>query len=145
VGAIVTQDMRVMECAVGALAGIFVTPDLDLSNAGIVQGKFLRKRIGWFGERLWKLLWSGYAGSFKHGQFASHFPVFSTVVRLLYLYFWLIFVSHSLIYLLVSPQWNLMYVLSWYLILFFRPMFLVGLITSDTLHFLLDKFTKDSK
>jgi uncharacterized metal-binding protein len=126
---------------VGSLVGIFVTPDLDLSNAGIVQGALIRKRVGWFGERAWKWFWKGYSESCKHGQFMSHFPIFSTIVRLLYVYFWLIFLPDILILRLFVPNLNLIGDLVWWGTIIFEPGILLGLIASDTVHFGLDKLT----
>ena len=144
VGALVLQDMRLLECAVGSLIGILVGPDLDV-DAGNISNKIVRKRVGWFGERAWRFFWKGYSGSFKHGQFGSHFPVFSTVVRLLYAYFWLIFIPHSSVKLLGFFQWKLNVVLEWWFIIFFSPMFFYGLASSDLIHWALDKLTKEKK
>jgi uncharacterized metal-binding protein len=143
-GALVSQDTRLFECAAGALAGIFIGPDLDV-DAGNISHKIIRKRIGWFGDRLWRVFWRPYARSFKHGQFGSHFPVFSTFVRLAYIFFWAIFVPHALIFFLFRPGWDLIYVLSWFVNILFSPMLFYGLASSDTIHYFLDKFTKESR
>jgi hypothetical protein len=145
VGALVSQEPKMLECVVGAVVGILISPDLDLSNGGIVGGKLIRKRVGWIGERVWKRFWRGYSSSFKHGTWASHAPLFSTFIRLSYAYYWAVFIPHILIYFLVSPLWSLTYVLSWYAKIFFSPMFLYGLISSDVIHFFLDKLTTESK
>lgn len=129
------------KCAVGSLVGIFVTPDLDLSNAGIVQGALIRKRVGWFGERAWKWFWKGYSESCKHGQFMSHFPVYSTIVRLMYVYFWLVFIPDILILRLVVPNLNLIGDLAWWGKIIFELNFLYGLISSDFIHYVLDVST----
>lgn len=131
-------------CAAGSLAGILISPDQDV-DAGNISNKIVKKRVGWFGERLWRWFWRGYSSSFKHGQFASHFPIWSTFVRLSYIYFWLIFVPHFLIKLLGLFQWELIYVLRWYATIFFDLEFFIGLASSDLIHFVLDKLTKESK
>jgi hypothetical protein len=163
------------ECAVGAVVGILISPDLDLSNGGIVGGNMIRhgtariaenillklqkkktksfkdsvkafsKKVGEVVLWVWKRFWRGYSSSFKHGSWGSHAPLFSTIIRLSYAYYWLIFIPHILIYFLVSPLWSLTYVLSWYAKIFFSPMFLYGLVSSDTIHYFLDKMTKESK
>lgn len=144
VGAVVSGRPELFICSAGALTGIFVSCDADV-DAGNISNSIIRKRVGWFGERLWRWFWRGYSSSFKHGQFASHFPIFSTFVRLAYIYFWLIFLPHSLIKLLGIFQWELMYVLKWYAILFLHPMFFYGLASSDFIHFMLDKMTTEHK
>jgi len=137
--------IELMECAIGSVAGVFITPDLDLNNKGIVQGSFIKRKLGSLALCMWSFLWRNYALSLSHGSWISHFPVFSTVVRLLYVYFWLIFVPHSSVKLLGFFQWQLIPVLEWWLIIFFSPFFLCGLICSDTLHYVLDKLTKEKK
>ena len=139
-GAIISQEPALLTCAGGALVGILVGCDLDV-DSGNISNRLIKKKVGWFGERLWRGFWKGYSSSFKHGQFASHFPIFSTFVRLSYIYFWLIFVPHSLIKLLGFFQWELMYVLKWYGIVFLNPMFFYGLASSDLIHWALDTLT----
>ena len=144
VGAVISQDPKLFECATGAIIGTMITPDLDLSNGGIVGGKFIRQKVGWIGERAWKFFWRGYSESFKHGTWASHSIVFSTLVRIFYVYYWVILIPHIIIKLLFNPNWELIYVLEWYATIFTSPMFLYGLISSDLIHITLDRFTKES-
>lgn len=142
--ALILNDVRLLECAGGAFLGVILSPDLDVDSGSI--GNFvIRKRLGVFAEKVWRGFWRGYSRSFKHRGFASHFPIFSTFVRVTYIYFWLIFVPHSLIKLLGFFQWELMYVLQWYGILFLSPMLFYGLASSDLIHYCLDKFSKDKK
>ncbi len=145
VGAIVSQDARLLECVAGSLVGILVSPDLDLSNGGIVGGKLIRKKVGWFGERLWKWFWRGYSDSFKHGTWGSHSVPFGTFIRLAYIYYRVIFVPHFLIYFLVFPDWSLIFVLSWYAKIMFSPLFVYGIVSSDLIHVVLDRLTKEHK
>ena len=144
VAAMATNSPDLFKCAVGSLVGVFVTPDLDLSNAGVVQGSFIRKKVGWFGERAWKWFWKGYSESFKHGQFASHFPVYSTIVRLLYVYFWIVLVeggTHLLIHFLFDYNLQLINDFIWWGKMMFGLNFFYGLVSSDLIHYTLDKFT----
>ena len=140
---------RILECAAGAMAGILLSPDLDL-DARNISYKIIRKR-SLFGEKLWSWFWRGYRKSFKHGQFASHFPIFSTFVRLFYIYFWIILVPHVflklpfLMKLSPIPQWDLMFVLSWYAKIFLSWMFVYGLMASDVIHWALDALTVEHK
>lgn len=140
--AMITQDVRLLECVGGALVGILVSPDLDVDK-GNISNLIVRRKVGVFAEKLWRGFWRGYSGSFKHRGFASHFPIFSTFVRLSYAYYLTIFIPHILIYFLFSPQWSLMYVLTWYANIIFSPMFVYGLISSDTIHFFLDVLAKE--
>lgn len=139
--ALVLGDARLLECAGGALVGIFITPDLDLNNEGIVQGKFIKKKLGQSFLRAWKYFWKGYSSSAKHGSWLSHSPIFSTFIRLSYAYYWVIFIPHVVFYALFFPNWSLPYVLSWYAMYLFAPFFIYGLVSSDVIHFFLDALT----
>lgn len=143
VGSFVTQQPEILKCAVGSLVGIFITPDLDLSNSGIVQGALIRKKVGWFGERMWKWFWKGYSTSAKHGSFLSHFPVFSTFIRLSYVYFLAILIPTILIKLLVGSHLDFMEELQWWGRIVFEVYFFIGLAGSDFIHWCLDIFTTD--
>lgn len=144
IGAMLTVNPKLLICAGGSLAGILLTPDLDVDKT-YIGDKIIEERVGWFGKRVWMWLWKPYKTSFKHGRFASHFPVFSTFTRLSYIYFWLIFLPHILIKLLFNPHWDLIYVLSWYATMLLDIYFFIGLAGSDFLHYCLDKLTKESK
>lgn len=139
-----TGDVRILECTAGALVGVLISPDLDVDRA-YIGDKLVQKRFGWVGRRVWEWFWRPYKVSFKHGQFASHFPIYSTFTRLSYIYFWLIFVPHSLIKLFGFFHWSLMYVLQWYGILFLSLPFFCGLAGSDLIHWTLDRLTTEHK
>lgn len=145
VAAMIYLEPMFLECTLGALTGILISPDLDLSNGGIVGGKLIKKKVGWVGKALWEKFWNGYSSSFKHGTWGSHSVPFGTFIRLAYIYYWIIFVPHFLIFFLFSPSWSLMFVLSWYAKIIFSPMFFCGLVSSDLIHIVLDKLTKESK
>lgn len=144
-GAIVYREVGLLECAGGALVGIFVSPDLDLSNEGIVQGRFIKRKFGKFALNLWKRFWRGYSSSTKHGMWLSHSPIFSTFVRVSYIYYFLILIPHIVVFLLFSPNWNLMFILEFYIRIFFSSMFFFGLASSDLIHICLDFMTKEKK
>ena len=137
-------DPRLLVCAEGALVGIFLSPDLDVDKT-YIGDKLIEQKAGWIGRRIWVGFWRSYKTSFKHGRFASHFPIFGTFTRLSYIYFWLIFIPHTLIYLLLNPNWNLIYVLEWYGRLFLNFWFFYGLASSDLIHFFLDLLTKEQE
>jgi uncharacterized metal-binding protein len=124
------------------LVGILLTPDLDVDKT-YIGNQIIKKKLGYIPERLWNGFWWGYKKSFKHGQFGSHFPVFSTLVRLMYVYFWTILVPHFLIYFSANPNWNLTFVLQWYAKIFVEFYFFFGLVSSDFIHYALDRLTKN--
>lgn len=142
--ALILNDVRLLECAGGAVLGVFLSGDLDV-DSGNISNFVIRKHLGVIAEKTWRGFWRGYSRSFKHRGFASHFPIFSTFVRLSYIYFWVILIPHILIYFSFFPAWSLMYVLSWYSILFLSPMLFYGLASSDLIHWALDTFSKDKK
>lgn len=144
VAAMVSNEPHLLECAGGAMLGVLISPDLDVDK-GNVSNFIIRKRMGNFAERAWRWFWKGYSSSFKHRGFASHFPIFSTFMRLSYVYFWVILIPHILIYFSFYPAWSLMYVLSWYSILFLSPAFFAGLAGSDLIHWMMDKLNLEKK
>ena len=104
IGAMVSLDPRVLTCSAGAMAGVLLTPDLDVDKA-YIGDKIIEERVGWFGKGVWMWFWKPYKTSFKHGQFASHFPIFGTLVRVFYIYFMLI-LPFYLIYFLILHSSN---------------------------------------
>lgn len=144
VAAIGTGDPHLYKCAVGSLTGIMISPDLDV-DAGNVSNKIIRKKIGRFAEKIWNGIWHGYKKSFKHGRFASHFPIYGTLTRVFYLYFWFVMLPHLAIWLLIPVSWSLIYVLTWYAKMFFEIHYLYGLMSADLIHQALDVMTKESK
>lgn len=142
--AMLSQDVRLLECAGGAIVGIICSPDLDVDK-GNISNWIVRKKVGRFAEKVWRGFWSNYSNSFKHRGFASHSPIFSTFVRLFYVYYLIVVLPHTLIYFLFSPAWSLMYVLSWFANIMFSPMFVYGLVGSDLIHWALDKITTEMK
>lgn len=135
--ALILNDIRLLECAGGAMLGVILSPDLDVDK-GNVSNFIIRKQLGNFAERSWRWFWKGYSESFKHRGFASHFPVFSTFVRLFYIYYLLVFIPHALFYIAFSPSWDFGYVLRWYAMYIFNPVVLYGLCSSDFIHWFLD-------
>jgi uncharacterized metal-binding protein len=67
----------------GGLAGMILTPDLDIPTNSISKN-VARK---WFGKagHIWGLFWLPYALIIPHRSAFSHFPIIGTVGRLLYL------------------------------------------------------------
>lgn len=65
--------------SLGTLSGIPLTPDLDVLPT--VDNERIKKRA----PMLWRWYWFPYADIIKHRAMISHFPVLSTIVRLLYI------------------------------------------------------------
>lgn len=141
----ITLDHRILICCVGSMVGTIITPDLDVDK-NYIGDKIVEERVGWIGKRVWVWFWKPYKTSFKHGRFASHFPLFSSFVRLAYLYFMLILPFYA-VYFLTLHSWNyntwLMQELMFWVTIFLNPYFFYGLASSDLIHYALDKMTKN--
>lgn len=107
--------------AIGCFAGILLSPDLDVDNGNI--SNYLLKRIASPIEMLWRIYWYPYRVKLKHRSFWSHFPVFSTLLRVVYFFFIPILLS------IYYSYFDLYYFFLW---------FVFGLILADFLHYLMD-------
>lgn len=138
-------DPSLIQYAVGSLIGVLITPDLDVDR-GFSGDRYIRQRVGKPVAWVWDRVWHFYRRSLKHGGELSHFPIISTLGRIVYLYFLLIVVPHVVTYLIFSPQWDIRYVLGWYwekLWVGWRVIF--GLMGADTIHYFLDILTTNHK
>lgn len=72
-----------LAAATGCLVGLFIDPDLDISNRTRSEARVLRMfpALGW----LWMVLWWPYAKAIPHRHPLSHWPIIGTAGRLLYL------------------------------------------------------------
>lgn len=115
VGAILlTNDpLSGLLCGLGCALGVLLSPDLDVDHKTISE-TILPEPL----ETLFYLYWYIYAKIMKHRSKISHAPLISTTLRVLYAFWWLIFVDISLF-------WTLRWV--W-----------IGLAISDFLHWLMD-------
>lgn len=102
----------------GCLVGLILTPDLDQAES----------RKG-----LWAIFWFPYGKLIKHRDIWSHFPILSTVIRLIYMFSVPLFLLWWNYRIEDWGHWN--YIL--YAIL--------GLISADTIHFLADIITTKIK
>lgn len=119
-----SQDpLASLVAAIGTVSGIFLTPDLDQESINGSEWAIIRHTFGL--GFLWVMFWYPYAVAFKHRSFYSHFPVVSTLIRVLYL----------LIPLVVSSLWFD----SWKLLQSTYWLWWVGgLCFSDLVHWALD-------
>ena len=113
---------EVVACAIGFIITLSVNPDLDLN-----------RRIPWRhpDKLIWFLVWRPYAWAMPHRSPLSHFPVFGTFFRIFYIGVILVWLAYLLgISATINP------LLYWVVI---------GMIVSDTIHFLLDTVTTSLK
>jgi uncharacterized metal-binding protein len=121
----------------GALAGLFLTPDLDV-DVGSDSEQEVRD-ISPFGENLWWIYWYPYRKLIPHRSPLSHWPVIGTIGRLLYLNILYgialtaaRFLNETAFHWLVSAG-------VWLLNSSYFYIFAVGLAGADTLHFFMDQ------
>jgi uncharacterized metal-binding protein len=144
-GGLLTWDISGILYGLGSLIGVIIQPDLDVDN-GHIGDKYIRNNVGKWAEYLWDFLWLFYRRSFKHGGELSHFLIISTIIRVLYLYCFLIVVPHVIFYFVFQPEWNLWYVLDWYAARILENYkIILGLMGSDGIHFFLDVLTSEHK
>jgi len=111
--------------AQGCLAGIFLSPDLDV-DAGFIGYFYLRKYFGEIVATCWRILWWPYAMVISHRSWMSHAPLVSTGMRLLYWY--TIYAGCSLLFnydVWIPTRDQFVYSVT-------------GLMVSDVLHYLAD-------
>lgn len=77
-----TVSSSAMPFLVGMLMGILVSPDMDVDDGNISYYYFRKIYLEWY----WKALWRPYALTMNHRGW-SHFPIMSTVFRLIYMAF----------------------------------------------------------
>lgn len=116
----------------GCLAGVLLTPDLDV-NRGSISNKYAR-RIGCVFGAVWAVIWKPYSLLIPHRSPLSHFPILGTAIRLAYMagLIWLVMTPFHLagvIRLPALPTW-------W-------PYAFAGLALSDTVHFVMDKLFRN--
>jgi len=110
---------------VGCLLGIILTPDLDL----------LPELDNWNVSGLWKLYWYPYARMIPHRGDVSHIPLLGTAVRLVYL---LMPFTIAAMVLQFQGIPVLFYLINFSQIMNGGVAVFVGLVVSDTLHWLMD-------
>lgn len=117
----------------GALAGLMLTPDLDVSG-GSISHQHARKIGGWWLGLIWAIIWTPYSFFIPHRSPLSHFPLLGTAIRLTYLTgVGMLFISLAhlagWIHFAGLPSW-------W-------PWSFAGLALADWLHWILDNTIKN--
>lgn len=110
--------------ALGCLLGIAVGPDNDMLTITEYEWWIVKKTMGL--GYVWLGYWGPYATIFKHRSFWSHFPVVSTAIRILYI----IPILYIISLVINIPFWDFLWDTFWWIG--------VGLMVSDTLHWILD-------
>lgn len=114
----------------GALAGLVLTPDLDV-RGGSISNHLVRRSAGCLVGGIWRLFWLPYSHFFHHRSALTHFPVISTAIRLLYLFgipllIW--YLVKGVLLLPALPWWGIWAV--------------YGLMAADGIHWVLDHTIK---
>lgn len=123
-----------MACSLGVLATLAINPDLDLLESSF-KSKVRKKYL----LLPWWILWMPYSLALPHRHPYSHAPVISTLIRVVYLAFFIASVLAVLVTLdLVSPEsiFNSSGIPRWFLL-----WLVAGMIVSDTLHWFMDSIT----
>lgn len=112
----------------GCLTGVILSPDLDV-DGGFLGHSLVRKFFGEIVERIWRAFWLPYAIFFSHRSDGSHFPVISTLGRVGYLYgmYYCICIDFNLPIWVPDKRTALL--------------LFIGLVVSDTLHYIADKIS----
>lgn len=114
----------------GTLAGLLLTPDLDV-NRGSISNHHARRLGGCFFGLAWSLIWKPYSLLIPHRSPLSHFPLIGTALRLGYLaaLVWLVLAGLALVGVVARVP-ELPYWWHWAFL---------GLALSDLFHYILDR------
>ena len=110
----------------GCLAGVLLTPDLDVDNP-VHSHAIVDRRMGCLPGFIWRIFWYPYARVIPHRHWLSHAPVVGSLLRLAYmgipLYIVLVLLGYARIDSYFPPWW------------LWVP---IGLVISDSLHWAAD-------
>jgi len=76
-------------CALGGLAGLVITPDLDVDGYRRPDG-IMRSAYGGTAMRIWRAFWWPYSKAMPHRALRSHFPILGTATRAGYIAAWVV-------------------------------------------------------
>jgi uncharacterized metal-binding protein len=131
-----THDPKIaLAFSLGAASGVFLTPDLDIElqiASKIAISRTFGKVIG----KLWYIFWWPYGKLLPHRSWISHFPVISTLIRLIYLFFLPIFIILSTNTTQFGEILDFLYNIRHAI---------YGLVAADTLHFIMDIISTEIK
>jgi uncharacterized metal-binding protein len=119
----------------GCLAGLLLTPDLDV-DTGSDSDDWIRRLFGRGPAIVWWILWRPYSYLIPHRSPLSHFPIVGTVIRLGYVSL-IAWVTVWLLDLLVTLQIPAIRSIPWWF-----PLGFTGLALADLGHWILDNTIK---
>ncbi len=119
----------------GALAGVIISPDLDV--AGRTYGKAILWRSSCLVGALWVMLWWPYSQLVEHRSILSHWPIIGTIIRVGYMISVPLLVWTLLASALNWPPPTATPVMSW--LLHQGRWCLIGLAISDIAHWAMDE------
>lgn len=114
-----------MAASAGCLCGILLTPDLDQEGISAAEWQIVKKTFGV--GFLWLMFWWAYAKFIPHRHWASHTPIVGTLGRLAYM-------ALAMICLFWLTGWSVPHIPLW-----LAGGFVMGLIVSDTAHWVMDR------
>jgi uncharacterized metal-binding protein len=123
--------------AAGCLAGIVITPDLDVDRP-VRSHYVVLRRFGPVFAAVWRVVWLPYGLAISHRSWVSHMPIVGTLIRAAYLA-----CIGSLILWAGNRCGILLFSTAGMLPLI--PWILIGLAVSDTLHWAADILSSEFK
>lgn len=124
------NGLPVLPLAGGVLAGLLLTPDLDVDR-GCISNKYARK-AGCLVGFLWRLYWWPYSRLMPHRSALSHAPVLGTLLRLVYL-----------LGLPLLAWWLISQAAHWPALPAWWSYPVIGLMAADGLHWAMDVLLKN--
>jgi uncharacterized metal-binding protein len=118
---------QVVALSGGVLAGLILTPDLDMDQ-GSISMDLVRRSAGRFISALWYIFWQPYSRLIPHRSPLSHLPILGTALRLAYLA-----ILPFLGWWFLGRAWPLPSIPAWLI------WSVVGLALADLSHYILDQ------
>ena len=127
-----------LSALIGTLMGIPINPDLDMQT--VTTSKQLVVKYTFGIGYLWLMMWYPYALVIPHRSWASHTPIIGTVLRIVYLYLWLVVATVSAD-AMGYPQWVQIIGrwMAWVAISDMGRCAIIALMAADALHWLMDQ------
>jgi len=134
-------DHTTMAAAAGCMAGILLTPDLDVDNPTRSHYVVYRK-FGAAPFLVWLAIWYPYGKAIGHRSWLSHGPIISTIIRLLYLSIFVLLLAQIPPLVGYKMPWD-----QWltYQTKTLAMVAILGLMVSDTLHWAADNVSTGIK
>jgi uncharacterized metal-binding protein len=82
--AVVNLNGNIYSYVCGAIAGILITPDLDVDKGNIADTMI--RRVSRPAQWAWRVFWQPYGWLVPHRHFTSHFPILGTSLRIGYIF-----------------------------------------------------------